>query len=666
MLGIGIDTGGTCTDAVIYDFDSRQILAGGKTRTTRDHLETGIAAALDALPQELLERCEMIALSTTLATNACVENKGARAKLLMLGFDWEMIEHLKTTYASYGLDDLTRFIVMDAKVEGYYSNPFDPDWETLKEKAEAYFGDCDSVGIVQKHPRANGGRFELTALKILKEELDKPITISFDILKTCAGTLLNARLIPLIAEFMEAVRHVMKERGMDLPMSIIRSDGTMIPEETARLYPVETILCGPAASVVGGCELAGCDTGLIVDMGGTTTDIALVRSGEPVLSPEGIWIGQWKTMVKGLYVKTFGLGGDSAIRYADEKLRLETTRIIPISVLAEQFPGVLPQLEALAEEHRMSIFPIHEFYIRLKDISGKEGYTEQEQQICALLGDGPLIARELARKVDKYIGLLKTDRLEADGVIIRSGLTPTDMMIIKGDFDLYDGSAARTALRCVETNTGIPAEQIPDMVYEMVFRKLYKAVGRVILKQQFPRNERMLEAQNTEALLDSLYEQAADTEKDSSGNGKFFQARLRLTTDYPLIGVGAPVHVFLPKVAHLLGTEAVIPAYAGVANALGAAASPRIAMAELKIKAVYEKTEYMGLALYENGERRSFEEIPDAVAYGKEVVRREVLKKAAMYGIGADPQVTITVEENRFGHRRDGVLFEIVLRAKAV
>ena len=97
MLGIGIDTGGTCTDAVIYDFDSRQILAGGKTRTTRDHLETGIAAALDALPQELLERCEMIALSTTLATNACVENKGARAKLLMLGFDWEMIEHLKAT-----------------------------------------------------------------------------------------------------------------------------------------------------------------------------------------------------------------------------------------------------------------------------------------------------------------------------------------------------------------------------------------------------------------------------------------------------------------------------------------------------------------------------------------------------------------------------------------
>ncbi|MBO7709687.1 MAG: hydantoinase/oxoprolinase family protein [Lachnospiraceae bacterium] len=672
MLGIGIDTGGTCTDAVIYDFDSRKILAGAKTQTTRDRLETGIAAALDALPQDLLERCEMISLSTTLATNACVENKGARAKLLMLGFDWEMIEYLKTTYASYGLDDLTRFVVMDAKVEGYYSNPFDPDWEALRENAEAYFADCDSVGIVQKHPRANGGRFELTALKILKEVLDKPITISFDIsnetdiLKTCAGTLLNARLIPLIAEFMEAVRHVMKERGMDLPMSIIRSDGTMFPEETARLYPVETILCGPAASVVGGCELAGCDTGLIVDMGGTTTDIALVRSGEPVLSPEGIWIGQWKTMVKGLYVKTFGLGGDSAVRYADEKLRLDTTRIVPISVLAAQYPGVLPQLEALAEEHRMSIFPIHEFYIRLKDISGKEGYTEQEQQICELLGEGPLIARELASRMGKYIGLLKTDRLEADGVIIRSGLTPTDMMIIKGDFDLYDGAAARTALRCVETNTGIPVEQIPDLVYEMVFRKLYKAVGRVILKQQFPKNERLLEPENTEVLLDSLYEQAVAEASDTDEVQKFFQARMRLTTDYPLIGVGAPVHVFLPRVARLLGTEAVIPPYAGVANALGAAASPRIAMAELKIKAVYEKTEYMGLALYENGVRHTFEEIPAAVAYGKEAVRREVLKKAALYGLGADPQVSITVEENRFGHRKDGVLFEIIVRAKAV
>ena len=71
-------------------------------------------------------------------------------------------------------------------------------------------------------------------------------------LKTCAGTLLNARLIPLLVEFIDAVHHVLEKRRLHVPISIIRSDGTTMPEEMAKMYPVETILCGPAASTVGG------------------------------------------------------------------------------------------------------------------------------------------------------------------------------------------------------------------------------------------------------------------------------------------------------------------------------------------------------------------------------------------------------------------------------
>ena len=117
MLGIGIDTGGTCTDAVVYDLDTKEIFGAGKALTTKSHLETGIANALDRLPQDLVQKAEFLALSTTLATNACVENRGARAKLLMIGFDTNMMEHLKEIYASYGFDDLTQFIILDAKVE---------------------------------------------------------------------------------------------------------------------------------------------------------------------------------------------------------------------------------------------------------------------------------------------------------------------------------------------------------------------------------------------------------------------------------------------------------------------------------------------------------------------------------------------------------------------
>ena len=75
MIGLGIDTGGTCTDAVIYDLAQNTVLASAKTPTTKEDLKTGIRNVLDRLPQELLSSCRTLALSTTLATNACVEGE---------------------------------------------------------------------------------------------------------------------------------------------------------------------------------------------------------------------------------------------------------------------------------------------------------------------------------------------------------------------------------------------------------------------------------------------------------------------------------------------------------------------------------------------------------------------------------------------------------------
>lgn len=83
-LGIGIDTGGTYTDAVIYNFEDKKILGSAKSLTTKNDLTIGILGAIDGLPLDLVQQAEMISLSTTLATNACVEDKGGRAKLIFL------------------------------------------------------------------------------------------------------------------------------------------------------------------------------------------------------------------------------------------------------------------------------------------------------------------------------------------------------------------------------------------------------------------------------------------------------------------------------------------------------------------------------------------------------------------------------------------------------
>ena len=670
MLGIGIDTGGTCTDAVIYDFETNEILGAGKALTTKSNLEIGIANALDTLPKELVEKAGAIGLSTTLATNACVEDKGARAKLLMIGFDESMMDHLKEIYASYGLKDMTRFVILDAKVEGIYSNPFDPDWEDLRRRAKEYFGDCDSVGIVQKHPRANGGRFELTALKILQEELSVPLTISFDIssevdiLKTCAGTLLNARLVPLISDFMQAVHHVMQERGIDLPLSIVRSDGTVMSEDMTEHFPVETILCGPASSVVGGSELAKEDSGIIVDMGGTTTDIAIVHDSQPVLASTGIRIGQWKTMVKGLYVETYGLGGDTAVRYKDSQLYLDTVRVIPISVLAAEYPFVVEELKALAKKQLFQACWIHEYFVLQKDISGKQGYSEYEQKLCSVLKEKPLLTLELAERMEVLPRFLSTERLEADGVILKSGLTPTDMMILKGDFTLYDRTAAEAAVECLFANIREPLEQVPDLVYEMVWKRMYRCLSGVILRQQYPKAKEFKSAEYLEPLLDRCYE-AACLSVDHPEKAGGADAVLRLSTDLPLLGVGAPIHIFLPRVAELLHTRVVIPPYAGVANALGAVASRKVLRRDLVIKAEYDGPSFQCLSLHEDGKKYTFKKEPEAIAFGKQVLDRAVQKWARMQNMTKEPQVEITVKENRFRHRADGLLFEIVLSVVA-
>ena len=98
------------------------------------------------------------------------------------------------------------------------------------------------------------------------------------------------------------------------------------------------------------------------------------------------------------------------------------------------------------------------------------GVTAEEYAVCDALKGGPLITARLAERLGLDIYALNTKRLEQEGVVIKSGLTPTDMMVLKGDLTLYGSAAAEAALKYVSKSTGIPADRIPDMVYEMVVK----------------------------------------------------------------------------------------------------------------------------------------------------------------------------------------------------
>lgn len=670
MLGIGFDTGGTCTDAVLYDLDSKEIIGTGKALTTKYNLEIGIANALDQLPQEYMSQVGSISLSTTLATNACVEDKGCRAKLLLLGSSNDMLDRLKHIYKDYGMDDLSQIVVFEGLPENYFSNAFDPDWDDLERNAKEYFKECDAVGIVQLFPKANGGRFELTALRILKKELTIPLTIAYeflnetDVLKTIASTLLNARLIPLIVEFIEAVKRVMRLRGIHAPLSIVRSDGTLMSEDMARSCPVETLLCGPAASVIGGCELAHEDSAILLDMGGTTSDIAIIENKQPVMSKNGILIGQWRTAISGLDVTATALGGDSAVRFKNDELYLDAERVIPISVLAEEYESVMPALRRVCSRPFPHTRWLHEFYVLQKEIVHKTVYSDFELRVCEVLRDGPLCPEDLALELDTDIYFMDLTRLIKNGIIMKSGLTPTDMMVIRGDYPRYDPEAAQMTAAYVAMNVKEKAEDMPDLVYEMVEEKMYKYIARVIMQYQYPKQKEFFEEESLEGLLNLFYSQAK-LKMQHPELCENLAAELSLTTSIPLLGVGAPTHVFLPKVAKLLGTRAVVPDHAKVANALGAISARMIARADVSITPKYEMFSILGYEVPIGFERRLITDLDRAVERGKEEANRIIKDKAKFQGLGEHPEIKIDVEEKRFGSKKSGILYEIIIHASA-
>ena len=638
MLGLGIDTGGTCTDAVIYNLDSRQILAHTKTRTTHADLTRCILQVMKNLPQDLLHEVDFIALSTTLATNACVEGKGGRAKLVFIGLDQK---EAAGQVSSYGLPPIEEIYCLPAYIPLETSQIIEPDWDQFRADLVHEFQNYDSVAITQLNARQNNGAFEKKAKEIITRELGLPCITGYElfqeynIYRRGASALLNARLIPVIQEFLTAIRTSLDQMNLNRPIVIVRSDGTMMNETYACERPIETLLCGPAASIMGAMELCSDPNQVIIDMGGTTSDIALVKNGAPVRVTNGIQIGSWKTFVHGMFVDTFGLGGDSTIcRDMNGLLSLDTVRSVPLCMLASLYPQVTEKIHKLNTDEVKHSKNLFEFYVLLKDISHSPLYTDREKRFCQALKDGPLLIREAAASIREDIYCFDISRLESEGIVMKSALTPTDIMHIKGDFEGYDAAASREAVCFLARNLEITEEELCDQVYRMIRKKIYMNVLRILMKDSHPRQKDAL-LENLEFLYDSAYQNAC------SSNTAFFSPSFRLNA--VLVGIGAPIHVFLPEVADMLGVKCYIPDFAPVANALGAVIGNISAEATIEIK----QTSTIGNAeqYYFTGrpEWGFYDTLEDAARAARQAAQQEASEKA--FRQGAEEELTVTFSD---------------------
>lgn len=579
-LAIGIDTGGTCTDAILYDFEAGRVLGQNKALTTYDDLTRGILQALDGLDPALCREAEVAGLSTTLATNACVEGKFRRTRLLLMGIDRRGIERFGADYGFTDPDDI-RYLPCKTTITGQVVE--EPDWDALRAHAREWFADVEGCAVCEIYGMRNGGVLEDRAADIIREQTGLPVVCASGLfsglssLERAASAVLNAGLLPVTRDFVDAVTRAFRARGIQAEVLIVRSDSSLMGLAYSAEHAVETLLSGPAASALGGSALTGRENAVVVDIGGTTTDVALIENGAPLLSGDGIRVGKWKTMVKGLFSTSFALGGDSAIRWdKDGALSLGPDRVIPLCVLASQHPAVLPVLRSQVREVPAHTLPLHEFLTLGRTDWSRLPLEEAERRLCRALEKGPLSLQQAADVVgvDKY--QFRSSLMEKAGVILRAGLTPTDIMHVRGDYTRYDREASRLAVQFAAASLHMLPEDLCSRIYDDVSREVFYAVSQLLLEHASPHFRRHGLDGGMRELLRLQWEN-----RGTGGDGLLHYA---FRAPAALIGIGGPVHLFLPEAAKALGAECIIPDCAATANAVGAVTGRMSAAAEAEVR----------------------------------------------------------------------------------
>ncbi|MCD6302542.1 MAG: hydantoinase/oxoprolinase family protein [Anaerolineae bacterium] len=561
-LALGIDTGGTYTDVALVDYVSGRLLRSGKALTTKHDLAVGIATAMSQVLGQDRDRIGLVSLSTTLATNAIVEGKGAPFCALLIGYQGRVAE--RTPWEQLlG----TRHYVM---VGGGHEATGEPssalDEAALRAGILEHASEVEAFAISGFFGTRNPSH-EQRAAALVQELTGLPVTCGhelthrLDALRRASTVCLNARLIPLLRELIEAVLRTIHGQGIRAPLMVVKGDGSLMDAQMALRRPVETILAGPAASVVGAQHLAGGGDVVVADMGGTTTDIAMLHDGQPKLDPKGARVGGWHTMVEAVEVHTVGLGGDSRVWLTDrDDLALGPERILPLCMLAARWPAVTAELERQARPERAISPNDGEFLTLQRDYQGRiEAIPAPVRKLLEIISDHPLSLDQAYRVLEQpllYTSALRA--LEREGVLLRSGLTPTDAAHCLGLYDAWDRHAAELGTGIFGRRLGADARSLAKRVLSLTSQR----IAREIVLALVPHNGDGISLNHIEEHM--LAEAIAPT----PGAPLSYTIALRPR----LVALGAPVRTYFGQVRELLNSDLVIPNGTEVANAIGAVA----------------------------------------------------------------------------------------------
>ena len=557
-IGLGLDTGGTNTDAVILEMETGRVLAKAKSPTTHGDLSIGIRGALQGIGREALSEVSLVSLSSTLATNSVVEGRGCRVALVCIGKDYG------------GTVPVDRKVVVDGGHNGHGAEESSLDTDSVEVFLRSVVDEVDAVAVNGLFAIRNPDH-ERTVKAMAREILGIPavcgheLSASLGFNERVSTCIMNARLMPVMEELIRSVRGVLSEFGLDIPIHIVRGNGSLMSEDMAREKPVETVLSGPSASLIGAMTMTGRRDAVVLDMGGTTTDIGVIRDGRPRLSSEGMTIGGRRTHIVAARISTSGIGGDSRILVNGPDIVLDPSRVVPMCVASSRWSGIRDHLESVASTatplRRPSrdiscVILDNELFTPVRAPMERDKLNQTDSRFMELIAERPMTITQAAVAMGVYPSSISATWLEGRGLVQRIGFTPTDLLHVLGIYTEFDADASQAAARYLAARSGMELDDFIDATRRTIRSKLCRELVRDLMMEEIGTDEMGPAGDN---LLDKAV---------SGLDGIDFGCRLHLNK--PIIGIGAPSAVYTGWIGEVIDTEILTQPHSDVGNAVGA------------------------------------------------------------------------------------------------
>lgn len=633
-LILGIDTGGTYTDGVLLDHDTKKVIASAKSFTTKEDLTIGIDKCISLLHKNNNDSICLVSLSTTLATNAVVEKKDMPVGLITIGASKEDAYPVSISRNISGkLDVMGREVVPVVEAEVIEA------LEDMKDKVKAL--------AISGYASVRNPQHELMVCDLAKRILDVPIVCAYELTSSLGfyertvTAALNAKLIPIITDLINKTKIVLEKKHIKAPIIILKGDGHLMTDSFASEHPVDTVLSGPAASMIGGKFLTGSEDAIIVDMGGTTTDIVFIDNGEVSIKKEGASVGGWQTRVKAVEVKSYGLGGDSYMKLSPEgDIVFEPYRVVPLCVEAKDSPYLINEIKELYKGAEYTI--VNRMETDCYKLFKKEKQTEyildeKQRALLELLADGAHSGLYLADKLGTDIDSLNVDELIDNELIQMISLTPTDILHALGEFREWDYEASVLGMNLYAETLGKDYKAFLKEAEEACVYKLCYTIMQSVLE---------MDGLNTNRCSDDMIKFMIN-----SLLGQKHEGNLKCASSFikPIIGIGAPAGAWIRKAAQALNTQYILPEHDSVANAVGAAVSD----VKESVEAFIHMDPHIGkYVAFLPEKKKSFDVLEEAKAYCRQDVKNcaEFLAKKLTI---TSPEIVLTEEDEYIDNRCD-------------